>query len=373
MSSVWKIWNPRAIKIILLVVLLVGLPILGVALAGKPVAQYLEFPPLTRYVEHAPFSWGVFALLGFGLGVILAPALFALLGADKPQHVYVLQPKVFPWWGWLGLGVTGVAWTLAWTRFSWFSLFQLYTFTPLWLGYIVTVNAWTFQRTGHCLMRDRPGYFLGLFPLSALFWWFFEYLNRFVQNWYYLGGADITAQEYVLHATHSFSTVLPAVLSTIQWLESFPDVDRAFRDWKSINLPTERWPGWLVLALAGGGLMGIGVWPDYLFPLLWVSPLLIITGLQVVFGEDTIFSSLRNGDWRPVWLSALAGLICGFFWEMWNSRSLAHWEYAVPYVHGYQIFEMPFLGYAGYVPFGLECVVVARLLSGRIASDSTSR
>jgi len=29
---------------------------------------------------------------------------------------------------------------------------QPHTFTPLWFGYIVLVNALTFRRTGHCMM-----------------------------------------------------------------------------------------------------------------------------------------------------------------------------------------------------------------------------
>ena len=95
------------------------------------------------------------------------------------------------------------------------------TFTPLWLGFIVTVNALTFRRIGHCMMLHRPRYFLSLFPLSALFWWSFEYLNRFVQNWYYLGGQELTAWEYLWQATLSFSTVLPAVLGTAEWLSTY--------------------------------------------------------------------------------------------------------------------------------------------------------
>ena len=59
------------------------------------------------------------------------------------------------------------------------------------------------------MMVHRPWYFLGLFVVSAVFWWFFEYLNRFVQNWYYVGG-EFNAGEYFLYATLPFSTVLPA-------------------------------------------------------------------------------------------------------------------------------------------------------------------
>ncbi len=54
---------------------------------------------------------------------------------------------------------------------------------------------------------------------------------------------------------------------------------------------------------------------------------------------------------------------------MWNMFSLARWEYTIPFVHALQVFEMPVLGYAGYLPFGLECLAVGdvmqRLLSMR--------
>jgi hypothetical protein len=48
---------------------------------------------------------------------------------------------------------------------------------------------------------------------------------------------------------------------------------------------------------------------------------------------------------------------------MWNYFSLAKWEYSIPFVHRYQIFEMPLLGYAGYLPFGLECAVIGSMLA----------
>ncbi len=72
-----------------------------------------------------------------------------------------------------------------------------------------------------------------------------------------------------------------------------------------------------------------------------------------------------EGNWQHLWLAALAALVCGFFWEMWNYFSLAHWTYAVPFVQRFHLFEMPLLGYAGYLPFGAVCVVVALLVPGK--------
>jgi hypothetical protein len=114
--------------------------------------------------------------------------------------------------------------------------------------------------------------------------------------------------------------------------------------------------------LACAGLIGIGTWPQALFPIVWVAPLLLITALQILSGKETIFSRLTEGDATSLWLAAVAALVCGWWWEMWNSKSLAHWEYAIPSVHRFQFFEMPLLGYAGYLPFGLECLAVTQWL-----------
>jgi hypothetical protein len=84
-----------------------------------------------------------------------------------------------------------------------------------------------------------------------------------------------------------------------------------------------------------------------------------------VRGEAHLFQAVGEGNWQHLWLSALAALVCGFFWEMWNYFSFAHWTYAVPFVQRFHLFEMPLLGYAGYLPFGAMCVVVALLVPGR--------
>ncbi len=211
------------------------------------------------------------------------------------------------------------------------------------------------------MLTGRPVYFFRLFIISAIFWWFFEYLNRFVQNWYYTG-AEYSPLTYFLLATLSFSTVLPAVLSMQALLRTFPSLESRFGQMKPMPLKHPTVIAVFCLLFAGAGLSTIGVLPDLLFPLLWISPLLIIASLQQIFGKPTIFNSWATGDWRHPLSAAMAALICGFFWEMWNVYSLAKWTYSVPLVHRFQIFEMPILGYAGYLPFGLECAVVGSLL-----------
>jgi len=359
------------IKFMILAAMLLALPLIGVVVAGFPADRYLEFPPLTRYVQHAAFSWPacfIFAILI--LTGILWPAIRGIQSYRKsPPPAGKPDSYPFPWWGWIGVTSGMVAWLLAWSRFGWFANFQAHTFSPLWFSYILVVNALCRRRTGRSLMTDRPGFFLLLFPASALFWWFFEYLNRFVQNWYYVG-VPFSPQAYFWYATLPFATVLPAVLSTRQYLLSAGWINRCYAQTGPIKLPHPMPTAAGCLLLSAAGLAGIGVWPNYLFPFLWIAPLAIIICLQTLMKERHIFSQMATGDWRAAVAAALAAIICGGFWEMWNYFSLAKWEYSIPLVHRFQIFEMPLLGYAGYLPFGLECAVIGDMLGTLLKNGS---
>jgi len=355
----------RRLTVLVAVPVLILLPPLsGIWLAGRSLDPYLEFPPRTRSVVHAPFAWLPFLLLGAAIVASLAPFVTCLFRARCKR---MLRPvAAFPWWGTLALGWTVVAWFLAWTRLEWMHPLQPLTFTPLWLGYIVLVNALTFRRLGRCLLLDRPRYVLALFPLSAVFWWSFEYLNRFTQNWHYVGGGNLSGWEYLWQATLPFSTVLPAVLGTTELVGTYPQLIGGLDRFAVLSFGHRGRTGWALVGAAAGGLVAIGIWPNVFFPLLWMAPLMLITGLELLQGLPTIFREAERGDWRRLWSVALAALICGFFWELWNVRSLAHWEYAIPSVHAFKLFEMPALGYAGYFPFGLECWAVAHLVLGPI-------
>ncbi len=359
------------VKFFLLAVMLLGLPLVGVLIAGYPLSPFLEFPPQTRYIQHAPFSW--FAFLVFVLlisGSVLPLVIRGIQSYLKtPQPAVTSSPYPFPWWGWLGVTTGLIFWILAWTRFAWLAEFQPHTFSPLWVSYILVVNALSRRRTGACLLTERPAFFVLLFPASAAFWWFFEYLNRFVQNWYYVG-VHFSPWSYFWYATLPFSTVLPAVLSTRQLLLGTGWISRLYAQTRPIHFSHSVPAAAGILFLAAACLAGIGVRPNHLFPFLWVAPLLIIICLQTLMKEPHIFSEMAAGDWSGAVAAALAAIICGGFWEMWNYFSLARWEYSIPLVHRFQIFEMPLLGYAGYLPFGLECVAVGDMLERMLGRGS---
>ncbi|MCK5850132.1 MAG: hypothetical protein KAH23_04395 [Kiritimatiellae bacterium] len=354
-----------------LMLMLVFLPLVGLVVFGKSMGDYMEFPPLTRYVQYAEFSWPVFISFAIVILAVVTPFVIQVIRHQKqiPGSEFRVPCSDFPWWGWAGLAFMGVAWVMAWTRFPWFASMQSFTFTPVWLGYIIVVNGLSYKRTGHCILRDRTGYLIGLFIVSAVFWWYFEYLNRFVQNWYYEGIGNLSRTQYFVFATLPFSTVLPAVLSTNELLRSIPRISAGLDNFLKIRVPHTRILGCLSLAVFSVGLTVMGLWSDYLFPLLWVSPLFMITSLQAMRGEKTIFSGIATGNWRNIYLLALSALICGFFWELWNYGSLARWIYEVPFVNRFKIFEMPVLGYAGYLPFGLECAVIMEVVMKKRAES----
>lgn len=342
-----------------------GLPLAGALLAGRGWREFTEFPPrLEIPAGYISFSWtaagAVIALLAAIAGSWVASRR---RGPPTPGKTSTAAARrVFPAWGWGAVAWTLVWWTLAWTRFAWFAPWQPYTFFPLWLGFIVSVNAATDRAGGTCLLRRAPGRWVALFGASAFFWWVFEWLNRFVRNWHYLGVEDFGPAAYALHATVCFSTVLPAVAGVAEWLATHGA-------WRQRTATGPRW-AWLgsrtsAVALLGvgvAGLVGTGWRPMLFYPALWVAPLVLWLGAERFAGRPGLTRELARGDWRRAATWMAATLVCGFFWELWNWQSLARWIYTVPGVQRWHVFEMPLLGYAGYLPFGLECLLLAERL-----------
>jgi hypothetical protein len=353
---VYSMMRVRALSVLLLTVAIAWtMPLIGLAMAGEDITPFLHFPPRTEFVRHAPFAWSVFIALLLTLSAMIGLSIAATARANGRA---ASAARRFPTWGWLGLALLAAGWALAWTD-DWVPVeWRRHTFTPLWLGYVVVMNALAWRRSGHSPLTHRTHSFIALFPVSALFWWLFEHLNQFVDNWYYTGVYARSDAEYFLQATLPFSTVLPAVASTIAWLRTFPRLEHS-------TLPAihgHRTIAWVALLAGVLALAAIGTRPEILYAMLWIGPLLILASLQQLLLASTLLSPLAHGDWRPLLQPALAGLICGFFWELWNSGSLAQWHYSVPYVQRFHLFEMPLLGYAGYLPFGVECALVMDLI-----------
>lgn len=235
----------------------------------------------------------------------------------------------------------------------------------MWLGYCLTVDALVLVRKGTSMLTRSPrGYFM-LFVISSPAWWLFELLNLRTQNWFYQGAELFTPWQYFLLCSLSFSTVMPAVFGTAELVASF---GRNQLQRGPIIAPVR--PilvgsfvlGWAMLAM-------LLMWPEFCFPMVWGSVYLITEPINVWLGNRSLLQDTARGDWRPVVALAVGSLICGFFWEMWNYHSYPKWIYHVPLVGFLHVFEMPLLGYFGYIPFAWELFALYHLASRPLAQD----
>lgn len=369
----------RIVHYLLLAAILLGTPFVSCYLGGYD--EILEgmkaFPPRTEDwgMRHdflwnfkRPFHWGFF--IGFSLFTLLC--LYPFLKRGMAAFYASLRNRsrgkgeafAFPWWGWIGIGIMLGGWYLSWNRFEWFRPYQvMMSYMPVWLGFILLMNALCVKRSGRSPMTDYPWAYLATFPASSLFWWFFEYLNRYVWNWYYVGISELGAFEYSAYATICFASVLPAVTAVAAWLHTFPAFDDSvYSGMARVNL---RRPFWclFLFVLSAVGLTGIVFFPAYAYPLLWISPVTVFLLVQFLLRQESVLDTLSCGNWSIFFRFAIASLICGFCWETWNYHALAKWVYAVPYVQRFHVWEMPLVGFAGYLPFGVECAAVTAWIS----------
>ncbi|MEJ2749840.1 MAG: hypothetical protein P8183_18310 [Anaerolineae bacterium] len=270
----------------------------------------------------------------------------------------------WPVHGWLGLILVIIFWILNWSlpglRTQW-------AFFPLWLGYCLTVDALVYQRKGHSLLTRNPRAYVSLFLISAPAWWLFEIINWRTQNWIYDGRQYFSDLAYFAFASLSFSTVMPAVFGTAEWIGTFDWLRRIRPRW--VIRPTPK----VLLRFFGAGWLMLGlllIWPDYFFPFVWISLYFILEPINVWLKNRSLASDVAVGDWRPVFALWIGVLICAFFWEMWNFYSYPKWTYRVPFVGFWHIFEMPLLGYGGYLPFSLELLALYHLVIGVFKRDS---
>ncbi len=262
----------------------------------------------------------------------------------------------WPAHGTVGAVLVAASWPLDWMLPG---LRSHLLFFPLWLGAILVMDALVLRRAGWSLLSRSPGRFAVLFAVSVPLWWLFEALNLRTRNWEYLGEDAFGPLAYALYASWNFSIVVPAVfeatdlLLTTRWIQRCTGGPRV-PDGPGVQVG---------LALTGAAMFALlMLWPATFYPLLWVSFVFLLEPLCRRLGRRSLLPDLQRGDWRR-FLALWAGtLLCGFLWELWNSRSWPQWIYHVPGAEFWYLFKMPALGYLGYLPFGLEVYLFTHLV-----------
>jgi len=260
--------------------------------------------------------------------------------------------------GWIGILLILIFWYLNWNLEG---LRTQILFFPLWFGYILTIDALVFYRKNTSLLTRSKKKFTLLFLISAPAWWLFELINWQTQNWFYDGKQFFTDVEYAILATISFSTVMPAVFETAELVGTFKWINN-FK--KRIALsPTKATlnkfflTGFTMLAL-------VIILPEYFYYFEWAAVYFILEPINYKLKNRTLFDYTSNGNWSPIVVLVIGTLICGFFWEMWNYFSFPKWIYDTPMVNFLHVFEMPLLGYIGYIPFSLELFAIYNFIAG---------
>jgi len=279
---------------------------------------------------------------------------------EKPLQRYLL-----PYRGLLGLLLIAIAWPLS-------QQIGQNLFFPLWLGFILLVDGLVLRRTGTSLAVRSPKIMVVMFIVASPYWWAFEGINEITQNWVYVTPTeeDSGGLVGVIEASLSYSTVIPAVFEVSELIGSFGFIKR-FARLPSLVLSRPQ------IILAGvfglGSLVTMLIWPTYLFPMTWLCLFFIFDPINNLTGRPSIIAQVKNGDYRTIVAFALGALVCGFFWEMWNRDASVSWEYNIGYLDFARIFQMPLLGYGGYLPFGLETYAVFHFVAGLLGWSSDAR
>ncbi|PYS92227.1 MAG: hypothetical protein DMF64_09580 [Acidobacteria bacterium] len=254
-------------------------------------------------------------------------------------------------------------------------------FTPIvWTGYVLFMDALVYRRKGRSLLVSNRLELLVICLVSIACWWLFEFYNtpRFWRTdlalwWHYTG---LEPNPYLRRVGYdwAFATIFPALFETAEWLNAGLRRDEE-KPTRAIKLPRPLLYA-LVVVGAIGAALPFFIISTWLVPLVWTGLFVLLDPLNALRGWPAITSDLARKRWRRLAALCLAGLICGLLWEFWNYWALARWTYTVPYFGHIKLFEMPVVGYLGYLPFALECwalyVFARSLLGSRPIAAQTS-
>jgi hypothetical protein len=242
-------------------------------------------------------------------------------------------------------------------------------FTPIqWTGLILFLDGWRRQRRGTSLIADHFPEFLMLCAISVGSWAVFEGYNVLLKNWRYLNLPEnpwVRIPGYVW----AFATISPGMFLIYETLSDLlPGRDRPTYP----RLPNPVfWP----FVIFGAACMVVPfVWPStHMTPLVWMGFAFFLDPINGRLGERSILSEFFTGHFRSMPLFFLAGLVAGVLWEFWNYWAMGKWEYDVPYLGHIKLFEMPVLGFLGFMPFIIESYAIYRFVRRMIPIPDKAR
>ncbi|MBP6942333.1 MAG: hypothetical protein KBB65_11215 [Syntrophorhabdaceae bacterium] len=232
--------------------------------------------------------------------------------------------------------------------------FQYFFYVTSWWSYIILLDTTLAVKKKHFTVLNKR--LVPLIIISCGFWCLFELINIRLQNWYYINLPVNTIQRYGGYLL-AYGTVVPAICLTEELAYIFiGEINvKPFR--------VERYPSFAI-PLGIAMLLLTLIFPRYLFACTWIFAVLVVDAVNYARGYRSFVAAFEKGLAGHFVGAAIAGLVCGILWEMWNYWSISKWMYSVPFFEKGKIFEMPLPGYLGFLVFGLETVAFSNLLNG---------
>ncbi len=295
-----------------------------------------------------------------------------VIGPDFPNPAWLPRPQTtFAWVArWVAVNMTGLCW-LAYllvldgllTQLGWRQRGKPSPpHPPL---HPLTLSPPLFSQTLSPI-RLRPNRFVIAWLTSIPVWCFFDWINFvFMDAWRYHGLPPYFAQRATGYFI-AFAAISPGMFLAAE----------LYQRMGMARLGGEGSPRWAVrintpmqIAIMLLGL-AFAIYPllihDPIANLtLWVSLLFFLDPINHWLGAPSIVGDWRAGRWGRTLSLMLGGATCGLLWEFWNYWALAKWSYHLPFLGSleqYRYFEMPLLGFMGFLPFALECWVVLNLI-----------
>jgi len=237
-----------------------------------------------------------------------------------------------------------------------------------WWSSILALDGLNFRRAGRSPLFDStPGFFLAAF-LSIPIWLVFELFNLRLDNWSYHGLPRSLAVRWPGYAL-AFATVVPALIELEAFVRGF------FAKREGIMRPRHLTAAFLNLSSAAGIFCLILplLFPRLFFPLVWLGFFFLLEPVNCRAGRPSLFRELEAGRATRTLSWMAAGLAAGILWEIFNFWAGSHWEYAIPHLGFGRVFQMPILGYGGFIPFALEIEAMLAALAGVSAAAMPSR
>jgi hypothetical protein len=227
-------------------------------------------------------------------------------------------------------------------------------FTPIqWTGLILFLDGLHYRRAGASWISDHLREFVLLCVISIGSWAIFEWYNVYLKNWTYLNLPASMLERYFGYAW-AFATISPGMFLIYLTLDDLvPGKDPEV----SPRLPDPVFGLFVGIGLVC--LIAPMIWPStWMTPLVWMGFAFLLDPVVGRMGGRSILAEFFTGHFRSMPLFFLAGLIAGLLWEFWNYWAISKWAYDVPYWGHIKLFEMPVLGFLGFMPFIIESYAI---------------